>query len=277
MTATTIQHLPEEIILRIVQHLDTKPVSFTQQHQVPSAVLFTPSRSECGLKSFSRVCKDWRRIAFPVLYKHVKISADFLISRVLNPAEDPRSASRISNYNPEALSLKFDEYRLQRHGCFFQWAHSNDLKSMTESVLLYVTEISPSCMVEETEGLDARWISEPRRPMTIREINRKQLYHWLHSRLLALFRPRDYVLVAPPAAVANMLGTEVHLTDLWAFNMPFQRLHLHTGNSGTIAEASRPVHGRLLEYAEWTKIDYHAGSCLNLYGTCKTPLSIFSL
>jgi hypothetical protein len=274
MTSITVQHLPEEIILRVVHHLDTDPVSIRLQQQVPSAALIATSKSECGLKSFSRVSQAWRRIAFPLLFKHIKISADFLISRVLNPAEDPRLAVWNANYNAKALSLQFDEHRLTRVGCFFEWAQSKELNTITESVLLYVTESSPSCVVEESDDSPGT-----RMPPSIRiqEINRKQLYHWLYSRLLALFTPRNLSLVAPPAAIANMLGARVHLSDLWAFNMPYQRLHLHIGKSGNIADSSKPVHGRLLDYADWKEIDYHAGSCLNLYGTCKISFSMLPL
>lgn len=255
-----IHQLPEEIILRIVEHLDSPPVTVILKQQVPSSALFSPNVEGCGLKSFSRVCQDWRRIAFPFLFKHIKISPDFLISRVFNPADDPRVTVSTS-------AIEFDEYRLTREGSFFDWAKCKELDKITTSILLFVTEDSPSCLLadryEEHTG-----VIEARR----NEHCLKVLYHWLYSRLLTLFNPHKIVIIAPPSALGNMVGTTVRTSDLWAFDMPFQRLDICLATSSPadqVLKAIMTVHNFAIEGL--AEVDYHAGSCLNLYGTCKRP------
>ena len=71
-TCTSIYNLPEEILSSIVSLLDIDPPSIVHASEVPSAALWqTLERPD--LKNLSLVCQDWRRIAFPILFKYVKL------------------------------------------------------------------------------------------------------------------------------------------------------------------------------------------------------------
>jgi len=71
-THTSIYDLPEEVLISIVSHFDVDPPSIVHASEVPSAALWK-TLERPTLKNFSLVCQDWRRIAFPILFKYVKI------------------------------------------------------------------------------------------------------------------------------------------------------------------------------------------------------------
>jgi len=71
-THTSIYDLPEEILISIVSFIEVDPPSIVHASEVPSEALWQ-TLERPSLKNLSLVCRDWRRIAFPILFKYVKI------------------------------------------------------------------------------------------------------------------------------------------------------------------------------------------------------------
>jgi hypothetical protein len=71
-TQTSIHHLPEEILLSIVSSIEVDPPSIVHASEVPSPALWQ-TQEYPTLKNFSLVSPDWRRIAFPILFRYVKL------------------------------------------------------------------------------------------------------------------------------------------------------------------------------------------------------------
>lgn len=71
-TRASIYDLPEEILVSIVSLLAVDPPSIVHASQVPSALLWQTLEYP-DLKNLSLVCRDWRRISFPILFRYVKV------------------------------------------------------------------------------------------------------------------------------------------------------------------------------------------------------------
>lgn len=69
-----IDKLPEELIVHILDYLDTQPPSQTHIRREPSLSL-----TACETRVYKNVCfvsKLWRRIALPLLFKHTRLRLD---------------------------------------------------------------------------------------------------------------------------------------------------------------------------------------------------------
>jgi len=69
-----IGKLPEELIIHVLEYLDTRPPSETHIRREPSLSL-----TACEKAVYKDVCcvsKAWRRIALPLLFKHVRLRLD---------------------------------------------------------------------------------------------------------------------------------------------------------------------------------------------------------
>jgi hypothetical protein len=71
---TSIDDLPEEIVLQIFSFIDSRPPSETQIRLEPS-LKFT-SRTDHVLKDLSVISKQWRRLIIPSLFRHAHLRLD---------------------------------------------------------------------------------------------------------------------------------------------------------------------------------------------------------
>lgn len=69
-----MERLPEELQLRILEHLDSRPPSELKARQEPNLNLI--SSEEAALKNASCLSKRWRRIALPFLFRHACLQVD---------------------------------------------------------------------------------------------------------------------------------------------------------------------------------------------------------
>lgn len=69
-----MDNLPEELQLRILEHLDSTPPSELNARQEPNLALTTSS--EHPLKTASCLSKHWRRIVLPLLFTHACLRVD---------------------------------------------------------------------------------------------------------------------------------------------------------------------------------------------------------
>lgn len=79
MNATSLQDLPEEIIVQIISYLDAPPRSVTHIKHEPKSTLFDSPQHP--FKDLSRTCKTLRRITLPLLFRHARITVDLTMHR----------------------------------------------------------------------------------------------------------------------------------------------------------------------------------------------------
>jgi len=77
----SLQYLPEEVIAQIVSYLDEPPISVTHIRHEPTPALFTSP--EHPLKIISLTCKTIRRIALPLLFRHIIFNAGHCMKQEL--------------------------------------------------------------------------------------------------------------------------------------------------------------------------------------------------
>lgn len=92
--------------------------------------------------------------------------------------------------------------------------------------------------------------------------NREDPYWW--RRVLSELDPLRITVVAPPSFIGAMLGTQIHEGHSWAFEIPFQILHLERD-----ARQGRPVrledHSSLLSVRDWQSLEFNEASSLRAY------------
>jgi len=110
-THTSIYDLPEEVLISIVSYFDVDPPSIVHASEVPSTALWQILEHP-DLKNFSLVCQDWRRIAFPILFKYVKIDLScqkgllnnsVLLSNVAWPSGISKFVTALANMTTSVL------------------------------------------------------------------------------------------------------------------------------------------------------------------------------
>jgi len=139
-THISIYDLPEEVLISIVSHFDVDPPSIVHASEVPSAALWQ-TLERPNLKNFSLVCQDWRRIAFPILFKYVKIDLNvqrpmhnFLMSNTAWPSEISEFFTALANMTTSVLIHTSSSNLVSRF--YFQRLYS----MFSPSRLLLVTE-----------------------------------------------------------------------------------------------------------------------------------------
>jgi len=281
---TSISVLPVEILLHILNYLggNNVPISQALSGEVPSEQLF-PARysNEHALKAFSRVCRSWRRIVFPMLFKYVKVNIDDVIWCDEDMLEnDGHYSERNHRYQKDDLRMiELVEATQFWDGGLFAWARDKGLANITSRILLYA---EPRYIHDHREY--ARWRPEETADVlsfTARTASmRTKRYTWLLQRLFCLFDPASILLAACPYRLATIMNQPIYMKDAWAFNMKYQTVELKMSKASfdqryqyALCPAQRIEESDLMEMQAWDEIEYHGGSCLNVYGTCMLILS----
>lgn len=273
MTSST--SLPEEILLVIVGYLDGNraPVSRVLSNQVPSEELFRNHEPECDLKAFSLVCRDWRRIVFPFLFKYVKVDIDEILwsdeekYNMENGDESALEVRRNPKSGTEFLEI-VDARNFQKDG-FFAWAQEYGLSCITSRILLYA-ESRP--LLDEAEFLNGAG-SSSLNPHDLHVRNYR--YLWILHQLLCLFDPESMLIVANTFRLATIMSRYAMRRDAWAYDIGFQAIELRTSNAvrhsrheGIPCPPSDIKKTDVMNLRDWNEMEYHGGSCLNVYGSC---------
>jgi len=275
---TTITMLPEEILLNILNHLggNSLPISRTLSGEVPSEQLLHDQEPEYALKAFSRVCRNWRRIAFPILFRYVKVNVDDIIWCEEDILQDNGHYSeRNHRFRKDAsTALGLVEARNFQPSGLFTWARDKHMANITDRVLLYA---KPRPIHDHREY--ARWRPEETADVLSFTAStasvRTKRYTWLLQRLFCLFDPTSILLAACPFRLATIMNQPIYMKDAWAFDITYQTVELRMSKAVfnqrqqyTLCPAQSMEESDLMEVQAWDEIEYHGGSCLNVYGTC---------
>lgn len=193
MPRASIQSLPPEILSHIFSYLDSIAPSVVWLHQqpTPSLVHWFDQHSQhrrCDLKSISLVCRVFRFVVVPLLFRHI-------ICRI--PRLDFPLQSESNDFN--------------RLAGFLSCLRRDSLGQQVESFILAV---GPE--------------HEPDRYTTANEPSNTSCKdnNWLWRIVFDVLDPARFTIVAPPHCLATLFSRSIALDEAWAFDAPYHILSL---------------------------------------------------
>ncbi|KAK1756757.1 hypothetical protein QBC47DRAFT_377573 [Echria macrotheca] len=205
----TIDALPTEIFRHIFSFLDSSPPpSETRLHDQPKPDMLRSS--ETTLKNVSLVCRPWRAIVLPILFRHVVWTFDRWDLLVVEPGQ---------NLDPVA-SLPFLRFLLDndlgRHVDSLTMIVGNSMKGMTRRAELgRILEYADS----DRSGSGSLFNGISRSPQIL---NRAATYNgdnnWVWELLFSMMDPRRITIMASPQMLASLLSRMLFLGDAWSFS-----------------------------------------------------------
>ncbi|ORY17118.1 hypothetical protein BCR34DRAFT_556059 [Clohesyomyces aquaticus] len=292
---TTLDALPNEILIQIASHLDLGAPSIAKFPHEPSPQL--TSSDKTPLKTLSRVSWKWRKIVLSSLFYYSRIILD------KEPQWVPIDARLIENMQGHLTSLSDHETQIYQkmRGKFkssSMWAFDESFDDLLINL----------CPVHEEDAFlksvpATLWL--PRLPKWFTHFTRfvadYNLKH--HIRSIVLVADKEYelsdipsadvplgravseiwsqifshleplrvVVAAPPTTLAGLLGTQVLSSDVWAFDMKMHYIELVQPRSSradhTRESNCRPWDSALVHRRPWTHLGYNEGSSITAYST----------
>lgn len=228
-----INNLPEELCSYVLRFLETPPRSTVHATEVPNVEHL--SHGNTPLKYLSLVNSSWRRIVFPVLFRHLKVR----LCEILPPA----------HYCPHVHLCDHDELSDSSIAAeLIAFATQNELSILNPTLTIY--------QADESSRLSALG-------------HRSRWKMW--QRVLSALVPTRLIIIAPPRSIADLAGRWVMMNDAWAFKITHQRLELAVPPlaAGKLA-ATKPWHdcsdSSPFDFLPWDTLIYHGGSCLPVFG-----------
>lgn len=226
-----IHDLPEELLIHIFDCLNALPPSKACDGEVPSVKQLY--RADTSLRQVSLVSSSWRRVVFPLLFRHLKVS----LSEILPSA-----------HYCEQVHLCNHDVSCEVAPELVEFAKRNDLAALQPSLVVYQEK---DCRSLAALGYRSRWK--------------------LWQRLLSALCPSMLTLVVPPRVMGDIAGRQLDMNDAWAFKIEHQRLELSftpSPYSSGLLKAAKYANNDPSPFAfqPWTKLTYHGGSCLPVFG-----------
>nr|OQO19078.1 hypothetical protein B0A51_12438 [Rachicladosporium sp. CCFEE 5018] len=276
----SLASLPEELQLAILNHLDAPAPSSSNLHDEPSIALsYSPDQA---LKAVTLTAKSWRRLALPLLFRHVR----FQVSSSTLPLDDP-GAEQSSAYSGAALDVQsLGHAQSSRHAG--QDSISSDLCKAPDK--LHGTSRFEDSVQDLLDFLEKNALSESVNSFLLSierqytsDRARERYYRWnqpshsgidatLWRRLLSKIDPCTISIVAPPINLAYLTSCYVNTSGDWAFtDMDYHVLQLSRPDisSRMTMGASQPTPeaASLFGLRPWTHISLNEGSFLRAYGS----------
>lgn len=231
-----LQEIPEELLDTIIDLLDGLAPSLTPDVQLPHRHLI--ETAETPLKCLSQTSKQLRRLTFDRLFAHLRFNASVFADTLLPDDSYSGVSSEL-----DTIPTEFDPSALLDQTLAGFESFTSALEPSTVKTLLIYS-------LFETERED-RW-------------HGATLFKAFWQRLLSAPRAAiSMTIIAPPQALSRLTQVRVHVRDIWAFDMPYQRLRLDSPGWQTLRKHGE---GPLDLTASWSHLAYDEGSSLNLYG-----------
>ena len=228
----SIYDLPEEILISILSLIVVDPPSIVHASEVPSALLWQTLEYP-NLKNFSLVCRDWRRIAFPILFRYIKID--------LNGQRGLLDDSVLSNAAVGSKTSEFDAA----------------LAKVTISILLY-----SSSSVRYTSSSSVRFM--------LRNLVQHLLRLISPSRLLVVMEPALMQhLMSVQMNTQDAWAFEISYQSIEYRQHRSRLLRCFCGkHESCTTNVLGVTPWNLLQFQEWDEMIVHGGNCLTNFGTC---------
>ncbi|KXT04013.1 hypothetical protein AC578_9283 [Pseudocercospora eumusae] len=290
MATGKIMRLPEELLLAIFDQLETPAPSDTKARLEPNLSL--TSGTDLTYKSISRVCKRWRRIISPLLFKYSRLQLDVPPSPEWRDRDSFASSSSQDALDEAVRAVEAAEYAKihppAHNGrslgeASLQWAHrfhhtledylafvaTNNLSSSIQSFILLTDRMLP--------GFNNRY---PHR-LAATQDHRYRAAALLWQRLYFKIKPQTIKVLAPPPELAILTNCAIDLFGEWAFSdMDFHLLTLSVDNPNALQTSPNfpglhyipPKYpsiapASILTLQPWSHLSLNEGSFLKAYGT----------
>lgn len=292
---STMDSLPNELLIQIATHLDSEAPSSTRFAHEPSPSL-TESQ-HVPLKLLSLVSWRWRKIVLPILFRHSRISLD------KTPQWVPVDARLVDSMQTELSRLSNHEFQIYtkmrskfKSSSAFAYEKSFDdllinlcrvqegdefLKTVPHILWLphlpvtfekfarFVTQYGlkhhiKSVVVHTDKEYQLRHVTTADAPLAraVTEI-------W--SSIFLNLEPTRVVVAAPPATLAGLLDSQMLSADAWAFDMKMHYIELiqpeplrleHMQSDTRFSNNTALIHQR-----PWSQLGYNEGASLTAYST----------
>ena len=232
--AMTVMDLPLELLDQILSYLDVEPPSLRALRKEPSITL-TDSDAQ-PLKTLSLTSCSLRRLTICRLFKYARIRLDRLS---INDIVELSSGSEDIND-------------------FLDFVRLNALHSHIKGLVLY-TEVDLSTELSPTG---------PRRSRDA--FGNWGFYEFAHlwRNLLTALNPVFITMLAPPSTLALLASCDCQPRDAWAFDMPFNVLHLKQSYTALPAGWLEPPGvNDLFHLRDWSHCSLNEGASLKAYST----------
>ncbi|KAF7184949.1 hypothetical protein HII31_13572 [Pseudocercospora fuligena] len=290
MATGEITRLPEELLLAIFDQLEGPAPSEIKARLEPNLTL--TSGTDLTYKSISRVCKRWRRIISPLLFRYSRLQLDvaprpewrdrgsFDASTSQDALDGAVGAVEVAEYAkihpPTYNGRSLGEASLQWAQRFHHtledclaFVATNNLSSSIQSFILLTDRMLP--------GFNDRY---PHR-LAATQDHRYRAAALLWQRLYSAIRPQTVKVLAPPPELAILTNCAIDLFGEWAFSdMDFHLLTisvddpnaLHPSLDSSELNYIPPQYpsiapSSILKLQPWTHLSLNEGSFLKAYGT----------
>jgi len=185
MASSSIESLPNEILVQIFSHLDGPPPSASRLHEQPAFDMLASDATP--LKAVSRVSKLWRTLVLPLLFRNTTW-----------------------RFNRRHL-LEMAELHGAEHMALLAFLRREELTPWVRSLALVVTDGIDGPSLLPGEGLQLEEDEYERAIIFNQEMN------WLWRALFQHLAIDRLTLVASPRMLATLLSRMIFLSDAWSF------------------------------------------------------------
>lgn len=292
--ATTMDSLPNELLIQIASHLDSEPPSITKFAHEPSTELTFCDRTP--LKFLSQVSWRWRRIVQPFLFRYSRISLGTepqwvpIDARLVDSMQD--QLSTLSNHESQIYHKMRSKFKssptFAYHEVFddllINLCRIQDgdefLKSVPHILWLphlprafahfgrFVAQYSlkhhiKSIVVHTDREYELRHVSTA-------DASLARVVSDIWSQAFSCLEPARVVVAAPPTTLAALLDTQMLSSDAWAFDMKIHYIELLQSEPlrlDHMVAKCRPWDWALVHRRPWYHLGYNEGSSITAYST----------
>lgn len=302
MTVCHFHKLPNELLVQVfadIADLQAAPASTANFMLEPSAGLAKASRTP--LKDLSLVCRRWRIVMLPILFRYACVALDTTslwlrlcigLSKNIKAhcQKTPRSLSLVKKIDDlaEASVLDKSAAGAEDRALGFEYS-SEELQAYPEEYYHWI----PSCKGEASrflEFVERHDLTSVVKGLVVyahKEIaedrsNFEQtiLYNEVKKLWRQIFRTielEQLIVAAPPSTMAVLTGSQDDPFDSWLFQMKYH--YLRFSRNSTIRSASKPNNSSpssspdgcsretfIYNIRPWTHMAYNEGTSLRAYG-----------
>ncbi|KAF6827176.1 F-box domain-containing protein [Colletotrichum plurivorum] len=195
--ALTVDDLPNEILAQVFSYLDRPAPSDSKLHDQPSSIMLQNLFFERDLKTTSTICRRWRAVVLPLLFRHVVWTFDRFELPLMEETGDPASAIDLLTFLRE-----------------------NNLFSYVKTLTMFVEDAMGGLSTQgasNVELMETGFASKA---------SYSEDYNWLWRTLFAHVDPMRLTIISSPQVLARLLSRMLFLGDAWNFDMPQHILSL---------------------------------------------------
>ncbi|CBX96677.1 hypothetical protein LEMA_P109420.1 [Plenodomus lingam JN3] len=290
---TTMDSLPNEILIQVASHLDINPPSISKFRHEPTPQLTISDA--IPLKCLSQVSRRWRKIVLPILFRYCRIGLD------PEPQWVPVDARLVDSMQGQLTRLSNHEFMIYtRMRSKFKSSSASAYEENFDDLLINLCRIQDG---DEFLKSAPRILWLPHLPKSFAGFERFVQQHMLKyhikgvvvhtnqeyvlrhvstsdaplsravneiwSQVFSLLEPARLVVAAPPSALATLLDTQIECSNPWTFAMKTHYIELRQPDPTPLEHMTtkcRPWDSALIHKRPWYHLGYNEGSSIAANG-----------